>query len=111
MAFKIKQDDLEPPLVVVIEDPDGIADFNDVVSWRAIGNLNDSLKIDEVPEIAVDGTNHSKVTVTYRWRLGDTDTVGDMSMEFEALWPGTPPRPQTFPPDDYETVSILPQLG
>lgn len=109
MAFKIKQDDLEPPLVVIIEDPDGVANFNDVVSWRAIGALDDALKIDEVPEVAVDGTNTSKVTVTYRWRAGDTDTVGDLSMEFEAMWPDN--RPQTFPPDGYETVSILPQLG
>lgn len=108
----MKQNDLEPPLTVVITDPDGDADFNDVASWRVIGALNDSLKIDEAPDSAVvDSTNPSKITLTYRWRLGDTDTVGDMKMEFEAMWPGTPPRPQTFPPDDYETVEIIAQLG
>lgn len=109
MPFKMKQNDLEPPLVVVIQDPDGEADFNDVVSWRTIAAVNGTEKIDAVPESVVDGTNSSKVTLTYRWQLGDTDTVGDMDVEFEAMWPDS--RPQTFPPDGYETVSILPQLG
>lgn len=110
MTLEMKTRDLEPDLVLVVEDLAGVADLTQVVSWRIIGRLNGVVVVNGAPGSAVvDPDNHSRATLTRAWVSGDTDTAGDMLIEAEATWPGT--RPQTFPPVSYAKVRFSPDLA
>jgi hypothetical protein len=43
------------------------------------------------------------------WQAPDTAVPGDLYVEVEVTWPGS--KPQTFPPDDYEVVEVMQDLG
>lgn len=109
-SMQMKQHDLEPDLVLIAEDGAGLADFNDVVSWRILGKLAGELVVDGPPDtFVVDPENSAKVTLTRAWLAGETSALGEMRVEVEAMWPGD--RPQTFPPASYETVRFYADLG
>lgn len=110
-----KRGDLEPPLVIDIEDGRQLADFTTVVSWRVIGRMRDTPTVilfdDTNPGRTVDPVNKWKATVTHVWSTGDTAVAGVMQIEVEVKWPGTPLRSQTFPNGGYQTVVIDDDLG
>lgn len=39
-----------------------------------------------------------RALLRYRWAAGDTDLAGDYTYSFRITFPGSPPRPMTFPP-------------
>lgn len=104
--FKIKRGDLEPPLVIDISGSTG--DLNGVVGWRVIARMGALLVFDDgAPD--VDITSPTAAVVTHTWNDGETDVVGTMSVEVEAMWPDD--RPQTFKPCGYNTVQVCQDLG
>jgi hypothetical protein len=111
-TMQMKQHDLEPALVLEVADLDRQANLGTVVSWRIIGKLRGVVVVDGPPDsVVVDPVDTWKATLTRAWVAGETDTAGDMRVEAEAMWPGTPPRPQTFPSASSETVRFNPDLG
>ena len=110
MSLQIKRGDLEPALVLIVEDAAGTANLNAVDSWRVLGSRRGVLVVNGAPDtIVVDPGNPARATLTRAWQVGETDDLGDMRVEVEAMWPGG--RPQTFPPADYEIVRVYPDLG
>ncbi|MFI6302189.1 hypothetical protein ACIBCH_09980 [Amycolatopsis thailandensis] len=109
MTMEIKRGDLEPDLVITVEDAAGIANLNQVTSWRVIGKQNGQVVVNGAPTVVVDPQNSSKATVTRPWTAGETAAVGDMQVEVEAMWPDS--RPQTFPASGHGVVRIRADLG
>lgn len=106
MTFRIKQHDLEPPLVIDVSGSSG--NLNGVVSWKVIGKRGSTIVFtDTAPTIVI--STPTAAVVTHRWVAGETDVIGVLNIEVEATWPTG--RPQTFPPDGYSTVRIEPDLG
>lgn len=106
----MKRGDLEPALVLTVEDADGLADLDLVLSWRILGKLRGVLVVDDAPDtVEVDPLNDALATLTRAWVAGETDTVGDMQVEVEATWPGD--RKQTFPSVGYSVVRFSADLG
>lgn len=107
MTYRIKQHDLEPPLVIDVSGSTG--DLNGVQSWKVIGKRGSTVVFtDTAPDVVV-GTPATSAVVTHEWDTGETDEPGVISIEVEATWPGG--RPQTFPPSGYGVVRIEPDLG
>jgi hypothetical protein len=104
--FKIKRGDLEPPLVIDISGSTG--DLNGVISWRVIARMG-ALPVFDDTAPDVDITSATTAVVTHTWNDGETDVVGTMDVEVEAMWPGD--RPQTFKPCGYNTVQVCQDLG
>ena len=108
--LEMKRGDLEPALVVTVEDAGGVANLNLVTSWRLIGMLNGVVVLDDAPDTAVvDAQNSSKAVLTRAWETAETATVGMMLGEAEATWPGG--RKQTFPADGFFQVHFNADLG
>lgn len=106
MTYRIKQHDLEPPLVIDVSGSAG--DLNGVESWKVIGKRGSTeVFSDDAPEKVVNSP--TSATITHNWVDGETDTTGVINIEVEATWPGG--RPQTFPPDSYNIVNVMPDLG
>lgn len=106
----IKRGDLEPALKLVVEDAAGVANLNQVASWRVIGSFQGQVIVNGAPDtVVVDPQNSAKATLTRAWLAGETNQVGDMAVEVEAMWPGN--RPQTFPANGQETVRFKADLG
>lgn len=107
MTFRMKQHDLEPPLVIDVSGATG--DLNAVVSWKVIGKRGSTVVFtDTAPGKAI-GTPPSSAAITHTWQAGETDSAGVMNVEVEATWPDG--RPQTFPASGYSVVRIEPDLG
>lgn len=107
MTYRIKQHDLEPPLVIDVAGATG--DLSGVTSWKVIGKQGSTIVFTDIaPDVAV-GTPATSAVVTHDWVAGETDSPGVMNIEVEATWPGG--RPQTFPPSGYDIVKIEPDLG
>lgn len=105
----MKQGDLEPDLVIDITGPG--ADLNDVVSWRVIGRLRgqSTLLFDDTnPGKVVDPGDATKAVLTHTWVDGETDELGLVLIEVEALWPGG--RRQTFPTNGQASIRITDDL-
>ena len=104
--FQIKRGDLEPPLVIDISGSTG--DLNGVVSWRIIGKIGAlTVFVDAAPGEVINSP--TSATLTHEWVAGETDVVGEMQVEAEAMWPDD--RPQTFKPCGYNIVQICQDLG
>jgi len=105
----MKQGDLEPGLVLDITGPG--ADLNDVVSWRVIGRLRGQSTLlfdDTSPDVEVDPTDETVAVITHTWVDGETDALGLLLIEVEAIWPGG--RPQTFPTNGQTSIRITDDL-
>jgi hypothetical protein len=110
VSMDMKRGDLEPGLVLTVEDAAGDADLTQVESWRILGKLRGELVVDDAPDtVTPEPGNTAKTTLARAWVTGETDDVGDMQIEAEATWPGG--RRQTFPADGYEVVRIRADLG
>lgn len=123
-AFKIKQHDLETPLRIRLTDTDP----DDPTEQRQIPvDLTAAVKVTVIGQHQADLNSHFEHEVTgsgadgvvvMPWSVGDTDVAGVIDVEVQVDWPGTPPRPQTFPngssklnPSGYMTVIIQEDLG
>jgi hypothetical protein len=107
VTYRIKQHDLEPPLVIDVSGSAG--DLSTVASWKVVGKRGSTVVFSDTdPDVVVNDPPTSAV-VSHSWAAGETDTVGVISIEVEATWPGD--RPQTFPPSGYNVVRIEPDLG
>jgi hypothetical protein len=107
VTYRIKQHDLEPPLIIDVTGSAG--DLDGVESWKVIGKLGDDVVFtDTAPEVEVTASK-TGAAVTHKWADGETDTAGLLHVEIEATWPGG--RPQTFPPAGTVAVRIEPDLG
>jgi hypothetical protein len=104
--FRIKRGDLEPPLVINVSGSTG--DLNGVVSWRVIGKQAGVVVFDDTSPTALI-TSPTTATITHEWVAGETNAVGKMIIETEAMWPGG--RPQTFKPCGYNTIEICQDLN
>jgi hypothetical protein len=110
MTLEMKRDDLEPDLVLTVEDAAGVANLNQVTAWRIIAKQHGVIVVDGAPTtVTVDPGNTAKATITRAWETGETAVVGDMQVEVEAMWPSA--RPQTFPAAGYGIVRIRADLG
>jgi hypothetical protein len=109
MILDMTAHDLEPDLVLTVADSAGVADLNQVVSWRVLGTMLGTLVVDAVPDSVVVAADGHSAVLTYNWRAGDTALPGSMSVCAEAVWPGG--RPQTFPAAGSVTVRFSPDAG
>jgi hypothetical protein len=92
--FEIAKDDLEPPIPGIILTNGVRVPLTTATGVRFI-MWNPVTGVVKVAAAAV-VTNAAQGEVEYRWALGDTDTPGVYSAEWEITWPVG--RPQTWPP-------------
>lgn len=107
MTYRIKQHDLEPPLVIDVSGSAG--DLTGVESWKVIGKRGTTVVFTDTSPDHVVGTPPTSAVITHTWQPGETDVPGVINIEVEATWPGG--RPQTFPADSYNIVNVIPDLG
>lgn len=102
----MKQGDLEPPFTATVRAASD-TDLNNVVSWNVIGWQKGETVFSRQGSATVssDGTT---ADVTYEWQEGDTNTVGMLYLDIQAVWPDG--RIQTFPGSSYRRVEIVPNL-
>lgn len=105
--FEIKQHDLEPPLVIDISGSAG--DLNGVVSWKVIARRGETVVFTDMAPGHSVGSPATSAVITHLWVAGETAVAGTIRIEVEATWPSG--RPQTFPPDGYNIVKVVPDLG
>lgn len=111
--MKIKQNDLKPYARTTLWADEANEIPADVSSGQVdeiVFNMKPAagaLKVDRgIAQVVTDGTDGQ---VEYRWVVGDTDTPGIFSAEFEVVWADT--KPQSFPPDSNLSVEVVPELG
>lgn len=106
----IKRGDLKPDLVYYAwdaePDPTKRADLSLVASWRLIGYMGASLVFNDTSPAKSAPDADGRVALTHAWTAGETATVGRITVEAEAMWPGG--KPQTFPA---VTIDVKPDLG
>ncbi|HEY9415894.1 MAG TPA: hypothetical protein VIQ30_14115 [Pseudonocardia sp.] len=106
-TFRIKQHDLEPPVVIDVSGSAG--DLTTVMSWKVIGKRGTTVVFTDASPVVVVNDPPTSAAITHNWVAGETDTAGVISIEVEATWPGD--RPQTFPSSGYSVVRVEPDLG
>ena len=108
-----KRGDLEPPLVLDINDVQQLADLTTVTSWRVIahrrGDLTGTAVVDVANTPVVDPANKYKAVVTHHWSGAQTAVAGLLDFEVEATFPSG--NKQTFPNGGYIAVMIDDDLG
>lgn len=108
----IKRGDLKPDLVYYASDLAEVvaerADLRDVVSWRLIAVSNGApVFTDAAPTVTVpNGAEPWRVKLTHTWQTAETAVARRITVEAEAMWPGS--KPQTFP---VCVVDVKPDLG
>lgn len=100
----MKTGDLEPPWRIAISDGDETADLSDVVSWRFVAALGETVVFTDTAPVVTIGANPWQATVKHSWVDGETDAAGRMCAEIVAVWPGG--REQTFPSMDRAHIDI-----
>ncbi len=104
--YRIKQNDLEPPLEIQLLNGTVPVDLSQAASVHFIMRNRTGVKVNRTMEVANQQT--AKGVVRYRWVTGDTDTVGTYEAEVQVLWPLD--RPQTFPSSQYLAIEITREL-
>jgi hypothetical protein len=115
LSTTVKQHDLYPPLEVYctngVDSDTGepvpvdltTATAVKVIAWRSnVLLFNRSVGVPTGPD-ALAGK------VTMAWQAADVDTWADLYVEVEVTWPGA--KPQTFPPEGWLVVHVVPDLG
>lgn len=104
--------DLKPDLVVTLSNPDSPVDVSSASSVRMIGRRGDHIVFDRPPDDTDIIGDESILTMF--WVDGDTDTIGRIQIEVEAIWPGL--KPQTFRADggvdirtDFDRLGLTPE--
>jgi hypothetical protein len=106
-TFRMKQNDLRPPLRAQLLDGETPIDLSAASSARIIVTSLD--KTTELLDRAVTIDVGNTGWVEMEWQAGDTTTVGRYLVEYEVTWPGA--KPQTFPVDGYAWLVIGDDLG
>lgn len=106
IEFRIKQNDLLPPAVVVIKDSGLPFDLSDVTSVKFFMKDYRGQKVDGTAEVDNDPATGK---VYYWWVSGDTDLEGVFQGEFELTF--TDGKKQTFPNKGYLKIRVSKELG
>lgn len=105
----MKTGDLEPPWIVDVSDAEAGGDLNDVVSWKFVASLNDTVVFtDTAPTFTIDPGSTAAGSIKHVWVAGETDNPGLLRGEIIAVWPGG--REQTFPGLGQLSIRIEPSL-
>lgn len=92
MAFYIKQNDTSPSILAELKDANNDAvNITSATAKIFIKSIDGILKVNEDMQII----NPTLGVVRYDWQVGDTDTVGTYSVEFQVTY--TDNSVETFP--------------
>ncbi len=92
MAFYIKQNDTSPSILAELKDANNNAvNITSATAKIFIKSIDGILKVNEDMQII----NPALGLVRYDWQVGDTDTVGTYSVEFQVTY--TDNSVETFP--------------
>ena len=92
MAFYIKQNDTSPSILAELKDANNTpVNLTAATAKVFVKSVDGTLKVDEDMQII----NASLGVVRYDWQVGDTDTVGTYSVEFQVTY--TDSAVETFP--------------
>ncbi len=92
MAFYIKQNDTSPSILAELKDANNTPiNLNAATAKIFIKSIDGALKVNGNMQVI----NASLGTVRYDWQVGDTDTVGTYSVEFQVTY--TDGAVETFP--------------
>ena len=106
MAFNIKQNDTSPSLQAILKDASGTAISLTGASVRFhMKALDGTVKVDAAMTV----TDNLNGVVQYDWQIGDTDTVGSYSVEFEVTYSDS--TIETFPNNQNLTISVVRELN
>lgn len=109
-TFYMKQHDLEPSLEVQLLSGTTPVDLSQATTVQFLmASRKTGLKVSGAMTVADQTAPTTLGVVTYTWRAGDTDTVGDFNAEIQVTWAAE--KPQTFPAHDYFIVSVGKDLG
>ncbi len=92
MAFYIKQNDTSPSILAELKDANNTpVNLTAATAKVFIKSVDGTLKVNEDVQII----NVALGVVRYDWQVGDTDTVGTYSVEFQVTY--TDGAVETFP--------------
>ncbi len=92
MAFYIKQNDTSPSILAELKDANNTpVNLTAATAKVFIKSVDGTLKVNEDVQII----NVTLGVVRYDWQVGDTDTVGTYSVEFQVTY--TDGAVETFP--------------
>ncbi len=92
MAFYIKQNDTSPSILAELKDANNTpVNLTAATAKVFIKSVDGTLKVNEDVQII----NEALGVVRYDWQVGDTDTVGTYSVEFQVTY--TDNSVETFP--------------
>lgn len=107
-VFKIKQNDLLPPLRATLLGADGLPrDLTTATGVEIHVKQPDGTLLFDRPVTVIEDAVAG--LVRYDWQTGDTATPGLHTAEFEATFPGA--KPETYPNDRHILVLITPELA
>lgn len=98
--MKIRQGDLLPPLIIDCTDDGAPIDLTEATSVRVVGVQGVTEVIDDTAPATTD-----QGQVTHTWVAGETETVGRIFVNVEAVFAG---KKQTFPPYGSLAVDVTP---
>jgi hypothetical protein len=101
----MKQHDTAPDLSITLTDNGAVVDLTPATSIRIIAVRRGAPVFSRVV------TGSSLGVVTMVWQPLDTSLPGELAIEVEVDWPGSPSKTQTFPPNGVLRVNIEPDLG
>lgn len=114
MAFSIKRHDTRPAYIVDLVDNFGLtgqAAINLAAATSITFKMREADSPDsQAPKVsrAMTVVDASSGRVRHNWIVGDTDTTGDFSVEFEILW--SDGGVETVPNNAYLVVSVVEDL-
>ena len=112
-TFSIKQFDRRPLFVAVLKDDFGepteaIVDLT--TATAAVFNMRESVSgTVKITRGSATISNPVGGEVTYAWGTADTNTAGEFQAEIEITWGDG--KPETFPNNDYWTISIVDDIA
>lgn len=101
----MKAHDTAPDLSITLTDNGAVVDLTPATSIKIIASMRGAPVFSRI----VTGTALGVVTMA--WQPADTAAAGMLDIEVEVDWPGSPAKPQTFPPDGVLRVNIEPDLA
>ena len=108
ITFRVKQNDLEPSLLVqLLDDETPLTNLAGASSVRCVITTRD--KSTEIADRTMEVVDADNGWVEMTLQAGDTATVGYFIFEIEVTWPNA--RPQTFPVNGYGRFVVTDDLG